>query len=153
MASLRASVPEAAMSQTTSNMARPEDRLQSRHNSISSESSGVSNSSAQEALKCSVLTKLPVPSSTFATILGPESKYPVDPLSRDYPKPTGEVNLDEMLARKPVKRSLAHYISEIPLRERTNAMKDKRWVAQDLEEKKRELLEAKKEIQRLSIPG
>lgn len=140
------------MPQTTSDMARPEDCRQSRHDSIFSESSGVSNSSAQDTLKCSILTKIPAPSSTLAAILGPQSHYPVDPLCRDYSKPTGEINLDEMLAREPGKRSLAHYISEIPFREQTSAIKDKRWVSQDLEAKKRELLEAKEQIRRLDIP-
>lgn len=95
--------------------------------------------------------KFPAPSSTFAAIPKPESRCPVDPLARDYPKPTGEINLDEMLASKPGKRSLAHYISVTPFREPTNAMQDKRWVAQDLEAKKRELLAAREQIQRLGI--
>lgn len=34
---------------------------------------------------------------------------PVDPLRREYPKPTAEINVAEALAREPLPRTLGHW--------------------------------------------
>ncbi|KAL2143361.1 hypothetical protein VTI28DRAFT_10540 [Corynascus sepedonium] len=65
-----------------------------------------------------------------------------EPLSRDYPKPTEEATLEEMLARKPCKHSLGHYVrnpkeSNIHHEPRTEAEFAER--ARKFEEIKREL--------------
>ncbi|KAK4245392.1 hypothetical protein C7999DRAFT_16401 [Corynascus novoguineensis] len=65
-----------------------------------------------------------------------------EPLSRDYPKPTEEATLEEMLARKPCKHSLGHYLrnpkeSNIHHEPRTEAEFAER--ARKFEETKREL--------------
>lgn len=152
MASPHASTTDAATPQMTSQTLGPVDCLSSRHNSVSSESSGTSGTNAKDAAQSIVLAKPPVSSSTNRLTYQPTSCYCNDPLSRDYPKPTGEVNLDEMLARKPTKWSLAHYIKQRPIREPPNPMNAEQGVVQDLAIKKRELLEAKEQIQRLNIP-
>lgn len=89
-------------------------------------------------------------SSSASSICSPgESAYPVDPMSRTFPKPTEEVNLDELLERKPLKWSLGHYI-KTPTREQSDPFEDKEKIALDIEARKRELLAAKEEMRRLS---
>lgn len=102
-----------------------------------------SSSSAEQAIR----------SSAAAT---PSSQCPadqtgdVDPLSRTFPKPTEDVDLDEMLARKPLKWTLGHYVKEAATRESSKPAEDKDQLAQDMEAKKREMLAAKEEIRRMS---
>ncbi|ROV98434.1 hypothetical protein VMCG_07126 [Cytospora schulzeri] len=89
-------------------------------------------------------------SSSASSICSPgESAYPVDPLSRTFPKPTEEVNVAEMLERKPLKWTVGHYI-KTPTREVSDPFEDKEKIAQDMEARKRELLAAKEELRRLS---
>ncbi|KAL2156045.1 hypothetical protein VTH82DRAFT_790 [Thermothelomyces myriococcoides] len=66
----------------------------------------------------------------------------LDPMSREYPKPTQELSLDEMLARKPGKHSLSHYLqnpkeSRISLEPRTDEERAER--ARKFEEIKQNL--------------
>lgn len=151
MASLYASTSEADMPQTAVQAPKPDEYLESRHSSISSESSCASKTSAQNAEQSAILTKHPASGQAYCSAPRPAVTYPTDPLSREYPKPTEEVDLEEMLARKPLRWSLAHYIKERPIREPPNPMDDKQRVARDLETKKKELLEAKEQIQKLNI--
>lgn len=146
------STPEALESQIGNNIPGPSGFSHSRQSSISSESSGVSTSSAQRAVQSSVAATQSASVSSVSFALQPDPAYPIDPLSRDYPKPTGEVNLDEMLARKPKKWTLGHYITETSTRKLPNPVEDKQQIVQDLEAKKRELLDAKEYIQKLTIP-
>lgn len=89
-------------------------------------------------------------SSSASSIHSPgESAYPVDPLSRTFPKPSEEVNLDELLERKPLKWTVGHYI-KTPTREHSDPFEDKEKIAHDMEARKRELLAAKEELRRLS---
>ncbi|ROV89559.1 hypothetical protein VSDG_08544 [Cytospora chrysosperma] len=89
-------------------------------------------------------------SSSASSICSPgEPAYPVDPLSRQFPKPTDEVNVAEMLERKPLKWTVGHYI-KTPTREVSDPFEDKEKIAQDMEARKRELLAAKEELRRLS---
>ena len=75
--------------------------------------------------------------------------HPLDPLSRKFPKPTEEVNVAEMLERKPLKWTLGHYI-KTPTKEASDPFNDKAKVAQNTEAKKVELLAAKEEMRRLA---
>lgn len=56
-----------------------------------------------------------------------------------------------MLARKPLKWTLGHYVKAAATREPSKPEEDKARLAQDMEAKKREMLAAKEEIRRL--PG
>jgi len=56
-----------------------------------------------------------------------------------------------MLARKPLKWSLGHYVKEAPTREPSKPLEDKNRIFQDMEAKKREMLLVKEEIRRLSV--
>lgn len=112
----------------------------SRRSSVASGTSSVdSSSSAEQAMRSSS------PSQCSA-----EQTGDVDPLSRTFPKPTEDVDLDEMLARKPLKWTLGHYVKEAATREPSKPAEDKDRLAQDMEAKKREMLAAKEEIRRLS---
>lgn len=107
----------------------------SRRSSVASGTSSVdSSSSAEQAMRSS----------------SPSQTADVDPLSRTFPKPTEDVDLDEMLARKPLKWTLGHYVKEAATREPSKPAEDKDRLAQDMEAKKREMLAAKEEIRRLS---
>lgn len=55
-----------------------------------------------------------------------------------------------MLARKPLKWTLGHYVKEVSTREPSRPAEDKGRVAQDMEAKKMEMLVVKEEIRRLS---
>lgn len=128
-------------------------RTHSRQSSISSESSGASASSAQRAVKSSAVTKEPPTTEHLEDVLPPAiSASQMDPLSRDYPKPTEEVNVSEMLNRTPMKWTLGHYIKEKPTREPLSPHEDREQDARTLEDKKKELMKAKEEIRKLSIP-
>lgn len=76
----------------------------------------------------------------------------LDPLSRDYPQPTGEVDVSEMLNRKPMKWSVGHYIKETPSRTASSQMKeDKEEAARQMEARKRELLKVKEEMRQWAL--
>lgn len=117
---------------------KPWDHANSRKSSISSQISGASATSAQ-----------------FSESLypRPEPSYPVDPLAREYPKPTKDLDVREALNRKPGKWTLGHYIKETPVRNSQQVNeRDPDKIARDLEAKKQELLKAKEEIRALSFP-
>lgn len=128
----------------------------SRQSSISSESSGTSASSAQKALANQSAVAKEEPSASFSASLkpAPVPTSQLDPLSREYPKPTEEPNVSEMLDRKPHKWSLGHYIKETPIRSPSPSpsRNDPELAAREMEKSKRELLEAREEIRRLSMP-
>ncbi|KAK2605202.1 hypothetical protein N8I77_008057 [Diaporthe amygdali] len=129
-----AEVPQSSVSETMNLTSAS----RSRRSSVASGTSSVdSSSSAERALL----------SSTAAT---PSTPSELDPLSRSFPKPTEDVNLDEMLARKPLKWTLGHYVKEVPTREPSKPAEDKDRLARDMEAKKKEMLAAKEEILRLS---
>ncbi|PSS03798.1 hypothetical protein BD289DRAFT_478284 [Coniella lustricola] len=122
----------------------------SRHSSVSSESSGASASSAQQATQL-----LPQPQTPLSreTLLHPQLlAAQLDPLSRDYPKPVHEIDVREALARKPIKWTLGHYISEQSAAEPRPKTTDRETISRDLEAKKRELLQAKEDILKLTLP-
>lgn len=133
-----------------------ESRNHSRKSSTCSQLSRVSASSAQQTVGSSVVVKQP-PTDTLTETLQPQvvPAGRVDPLSREYPKPSENINVAEMLKRKPMKWSLGHYISEAPTRAPTSELPsqvvDKEEVARDLEAKKRELLEAKEQVRNMSL--
>lgn len=125
----------------------------SRQSSTYSNSSSASASSAQQAVGSSAVAAgqhieflLPLPS-------GPVPAPQVDPLSRDYPKPTEEVNVAEMLRRKPMKWSIGHYIKQTGSARAasTPPAEDGEWSAQELEARKGKLLAAKEEMRRLAL--
>lgn len=130
--------------------------IHSRQSSISSESSGTSASSAEKALANhpAVVKQEPTPDFTASLKPAPVPTSQLDPLSREYPKPTEEINVSEMLNRKPHKWSLGYYINETPIRSPSPSpsRKDPELAAREMEKSKRELLEAREEIGRLSIP-
>lgn len=135
------------MSETLSHDSR------SRKSSISSNSSGASASSAQQAVDASAAVAEQPATSLLPLLSNPVPAPQVDPLSRDYPKPTEEVNVAEMLSRKPMKWSVNHYIKETAaLRAAsTPTVEDRGRAARELEDRKRELLAAKEEIRRLAL--
>ena len=65
---------------------------------------------------------------------------PSDPLSRNYPVPEKELDLDEMLARPPKKWTLGHYLKETPVREVPPPVQTKEKRALELAAAKKELL-------------
>lgn len=85
----------------------------------------------------------------------------LDTMSREFPKPAHEPSLDELLARKPGKWSLGHYVKNarerkvavadaaagVPAREETDAEER----ARKFDEVKRDLLRAKEEMMRRGI--
>lgn len=122
--------------------------LQSRRSSIASGTSSVdSASSAEKGLPPQ--TTATSSSSSSSTCSQVDPAYPVDPLSRTFPEPTEDVDVAEMLERKPLKWTLGHYI-KTPTREPSDPFDDKEKVALDMEARKRELLAAKEEMQRLA---
>lgn len=105
-------------------------------------------------MESSALTKQP-PTEKFAESLypKPEQSYPVDPLTRNYPKPTEDLNVREALSRKPGRWTLGHYIHESPVRNSQEVQeRDPDKVARDMEAKKQELLRVKEEMRALSFP-
>lgn len=122
----------------------------SRRGSVASGTSSVdSSSSAEQAIRSSAAATPSSPSSSSSQSPA-EQPCDVDPLSRNFPKPAEDVDLDEMLARKPLKWTLGHYVKEVSTREPSRPAEDKDRVAQDMEAKKREMLAVKEEIRRLS---
>ncbi|KAK4224154.1 hypothetical protein QBC38DRAFT_26272 [Podospora fimiseda] len=82
------------------------------------------------------LTPLPTPTPVPGRV-----RHTVDPLSREFPKPTHEPTLDELLARKPGKWSLNHYVKnakDISLQNEQLNIEARR---REMEEAKRRLLE------------
>lgn len=72
----------------------------------------------------------------------------VDTMSRTFPKPTEEVSLEELLARKPHKWALGHWVENArPVRV---PVVDKETMAKEFEKEKMELLRAKEELQKLA---
>ncbi|KAI3393315.1 hypothetical protein diail_4448 [Diaporthe ilicicola] len=121
----------------------------SRRSSVASGTSVDSSSSAEQAIRSSAAATPPSPSSSPSQPCA-DPAYEVDPLSRTFPKPSEEVNLDDLLARKPLKWTLGHYVKEASAREPSKPVEDKDRLAQDMEAKKKEMLAAKEEIRRLS---
>lgn len=133
---------------------QPWDHMNSRKSSISSQYSGASATSAQHIVEASGLTKQP-PTAQFSESLlpRPELSEPVDPLAREYPKPTEDLDVREALNRKPGKWTLGHYINQTPVRNFQQAQeRNPDAIARDMEAKKQELLRAKEEIRALSLP-
>ena len=64
-----------------------------------------------------------------------------DPLSRDYPKPTHEPGLEELLARTPGRWSLSHYVKNAPVTGVFEVEAAER--ARNFEQVKRDLVKAK----------
>lgn len=108
-----------------------------------------SSSSAEQAIRASSAATPPSPSST-SSHSSADQTGDVDPLARNFPKPTEDVDLDEMLARKPLKWTLGHYVKEASTREPSKPAEDKDRLAQDMQAKKKEMLAAKEELRRLS---
>jgi len=71
----------------------------------------------------------------------------LDPMTRVYPKPTTELNLDELLARTPGKWSVAHYVKNA--RDLRIPVMSAAEQAKDFEETKKELLRRAKEDMQL----
>lgn len=136
------STPVAPLSKMTpDNMSDASGYQSSRKSSISSQSSGMSASSAHQAAQ---------PSALATAHAGAASQ--LDPLSREYPQPTGEVDVSEMLSRKPMKWSIGHYIKETPSRTASSqTMDDKEEAARQMEARKRELLKAKEELRQWAL--
>lgn len=117
---------------------------QSRRSSISSAgTSTVDGSSFADQNKRPAYT---TSSSASSVCSHSDPSYPVDPLSRTFPKPTEEVNVSEMLDRKPLKWTVGHYI-KTPTREVSDPFDQ---AAQDMEIRKAKLLAAKEEMRRLA---
>ncbi|KAJ4391404.1 hypothetical protein N0V93_005021 [Gnomoniopsis smithogilvyi] len=133
---------------------QPWEHKHSRQSSISSQHSGASASSAQRAVESSILTKpQPMTEFTESPHLETESCYPIDPLARKYPKPTEDLDVREALNRKPGRWTLGHYIKGTTVRDSQEAReRDPAKVARDMETKKQELLRAREEMRRLSLP-
>lgn len=139
-------------------------RTPTRQSSVSSSSSKNSLSSLQQALQsypaaAAAATNTSTSTSTTTTTAPashtkfPSAAHPIDPLSRDYPKPTEELNVREALDRKPRKWTLAHYIKETPVLDFEEAReKDRERIAREREERKQELLHAKEELRRMMLP-
>lgn len=72
----------------------------------------------------------------------------VCPMRREYIKPTDEMDFDELLARKPQKWSLGHYVKNA--RDVKKPVKTPAQEAQAFQDTKAELLRAKEELQRLA---
>lgn len=111
----------------------------SRRSSVASGTSSVdSSSSAEQAMRSSAAAtpSSPSPSSSQCSV---EQTGDVDPLARTFPKPTEDVDLDEMLARKPLKWTVGHYVKEAAIRESSRPAEDKDRLAQDMEAKKEEI--------------
>lgn len=122
----------------------------SRRSSVASRTSSVdSSSSAEQAIRSSSAATPSSPSPTSSRSSAEQTRD-VDPLARSFPKPSEDVDLDEMLNRKPLKWTLGHYVKEAATREPSKPAEDKGRLAQDMEAKKREMLAAKEEIRRLS---
>ncbi|KAK4137278.1 hypothetical protein BT67DRAFT_372777 [Trichocladium antarcticum] len=92
----------------------------------------------------------PSPLRRSATDVGP-----LEPLSRTFPAPTHEPSLEELLARKPAKWSLGHYVKNARVREATAAagVEDQEQRARKFEDIKRELLLAKGAMEGLGKKG
>lgn len=120
--------------------------LQSRRSSVSSiTSSDKSPSSVDQSLHAP--STLASSASSICSQVDPA--YPIDPLTRQFPAPAEEVDVAEMLKRKPLKWSLGHYIAS-PTRDLEDPFDHREKVAQDMEAKKGELLAAKEEMRKLA---
>jgi len=86
------------------------------------------------------------PPSPTASFLQAEAVR-LDPLRREYPKPTHEPTIDELLARRPLKWSFSHH--RVHARDVVAPAFDKDREAAELERTKMELLRAREEMQRL----
>jgi hypothetical protein len=117
---------------------------------VASRTSSVdSSSSAEQAVRSSAAATPPSPSST-SFHSSANQKGDIDPLTRTFPKPSEEVDLDEMLSRKPLKWTLGHYVKEASMREQTKPVEDRHRLAQDMEAKKKEMLAVKEEMRQIS---
>ncbi|KAL2164593.1 hypothetical protein VTH06DRAFT_3810 [Thermothelomyces fergusii] len=66
----------------------------------------------------------------------------LDPMSREYPKPTQELSLDEMLARKPGKHSLSYYLRH----PKESKITDEPRTAEEFAERARKFEETKQKL-------
>lgn len=72
----------------------------------------------------------------------------LDTMSRSFPKPAGELSVEELLARKPHKWALGHWVENArPLKA---PVVDKEKLAKEFEKEKMELLRAKEELQKFA---
>lgn len=79
------------------------------------------------------------------------SLTPVDALSRQYPAPTKDITVEEMLARPPPRWSLGHYVRHA--REARTPSLSKEQQAKEFADVKRELLVAKERLKELKQGG
>lgn len=101
----------------------------------------------QQQLLTTPPTPPPPPRRSATEIVAPE------PLSREFPLPEDEPSLDELLARKPGKWSLGHYVKHARVRRGLEEGDGGEELAQqrqrELEDAKKELLRAKEEMELL----
>lgn len=118
-------------------------RSPSMSSSISSDASSstsdlnLSRPTILRASTTSNLTPLPTPAPVPGRV-----KHTTDPLSRQFPKPDQEPTLDELLARKPGKWTLGHYVKnarDVGLQTQQPVNTEAR--RRELEEAKRKLLD------------
>lgn len=76
-------------------------------------------------------------------------RAPIDPLSREYPKPTADIDVAEALAREPRKWTLAHWAKNAKEAQRIPLSKEIQ--AKKFEEAKKELMKAKAEMAALTF--
>lgn len=111
----------------------------SHRSSVSSGSDFILPDAAERPVQPRTTTESSTSTTTSTT--SPMKRNPIDPLSRDYPIPAKEIDLDEMLARPPKKWTLGHYLKETPLRETAPAVQDKEKRALELAAAKKDLLQ------------
>ncbi|KAK0711094.1 hypothetical protein B0H67DRAFT_646501 [Lasiosphaeris hirsuta] len=87
------------------------------------------------------------PSHVLRAATIPAPKVRLDAMSREFPKPTHEPSLEEMLARPAQKWSLSHYVKNA--RDRKPPVVDKEKQAQDFEKTKNSLRQAREDLLRL----
>jgi len=98
------------------------------------------------------LNRMGSDATTTSTISVTSMGVRADPLSLDFPPPTSEATVEEMLARSPQKWSLRHYLRD-NAREAKVAIKDREAQARAFEDAKKELLKAKEELSLLANRG
>jgi hypothetical protein len=121
----------------------------SHRSSFSSNSSSIVAEPGTLRLRPEPPALRPAQPTRAATTTGPISSQKVvavDALSRQFPKPTHEPSLEEMLARPPQKWSVGHYVKNA--REAKTPVQDKEQQAKAFAEAKRELLAAKAAMER-----
>ncbi|KAK0646596.1 hypothetical protein B0T16DRAFT_390999 [Cercophora newfieldiana] len=103
-------------------------------------------SSPRSSMSSTISAQSDIASRLTTSAAAPRVK--LDPMIRHYPKPTEEIDVEAMLARKPLKGTLSHYFKNA--RDVKIPVKTAAQQAKDFEDTKKELLRAKEEMQRLS---